>query len=413
MEEASDPDSAIAPHPGTSGISQEELVFLRQELGPDLEFLGELGRGRMATVYLARERRLGRLVAVKVLSWNLSDDPVAMTRFEREAMAAASLDHQHAVTVYRSGILSNRVPFQIMQYVKGGTLENHLAAEGPRSEAEACRILSEIADALAAAHKRGFVHRDLRPDNVLCDEEGCRVLVSDFGLAGILPHARGDEPRITRIGEVLSDPLYSSPELLRGEDLTEGADIYALGIMGYEILTGEGPFPKGPGRVMAAAHLRAQPRPLASLRPDVSPTLADLLERCLAKDPNKRPRAAFLARSFREASGLESDRIRDEQESPGLVRSLLKRRLPQVVVLTAVVGWGLQDFIQGQVDVGLLDMKWYGFTWATVVCAVGVAGIIAWFHGKKGKQEVTPLEIGLVSLLALIWAVAGVMILRV
>jgi eukaryotic-like serine/threonine-protein kinase len=413
MIQGSDPDSAFAPHPGTSGISREELAFLRKELGPDLEFLGELGRGRMATVYLARERHLGRLVAVKVLSGNLSDDPVAMARFEREAKAAASLDHPHAVTVYRSGILSNHVPFQIMQYVKGGTLENHLAAEGPRSEAEACRILAEVSDALAAAHKRGFVHRDLRPDNVLCDEEGCRVLVSDFGLAGILPHARGDEPRITRIGEVLSDPLYASPELLRGEDLTEGTDIYALGVMGYEILTGEGPFPKGPGRVMATAHLRGQPRPLLSLRPDVSPPLADLLERCLAKDPHKRPRAAFLAKAFRDVSEPEGPRGRQESESSGLVEALFKRRLPQVVVLTTVVGWGLQDFIQGQVDVGLLDMKWYGFTWATVVCAVGVAGIIAWFHGKKGKQEVTPLEIVLVSLVALVWAIAGVMILRV
>jgi len=388
---------------------QADLTALSRELGSDLEFLGVLGEGSVATVYLARENRLDRLVAVKVLSGDLSNDPVAMARFEREAKAAASLEHPNAVTVYRSGILSNHVPFQVMQYVKGRTLEDHLSAEGPLPEEDARRILASIADALAAAHRRGFVHRDLRPGNVLCDETEDRVLVSDFGLAGILPHARSSDERITRAGEVLSDFRYASPELLEGRDLTEGTDIYALGILGYEILTGEGPYQARTQRETAMAHLRSSPRSLSTLRPDLSSELGQLLQRCLAKDPGKRPSAASVARALKPSTQLSKVGAGRTQEPSGLLESILRRRLPQVVVVTAGAGYALSEVVGNWADLGFLPSRAYPFAWVTAICGVGAAGIIAWFHGLKGKQRVSAVEILLLGIVGVIWALAGVL----
>jgi hypothetical protein len=390
--------------------SDHDLSFLNGELGPDLEILRLLGEGRAARVYLARESGLDRLVAVKVLSGSLSGDAVAMARFQREARAAASLEHPNAVAVYRSGILSNDVPFLVMQYVPGGTLEARLEAEGPLPEAEGRRILAEIAAALAEAHRHGFVHRDLRPENVLCDHERGRVLVSDFGLAGVLPQARRGEERLTAVGELLSAAEYASPELLRGHELTEGADIYALGILGYRVLAGAGPFDGGSGAALAAAHLASPPRPLSSLCPTVSAELADLLQRCLAKEPEKRPRAAYLAGALAVAGpGAEAGA---GGEGSGLLGRLLQRRLPQIVVLAAGGGWALQEFVGNQVDLGILPTKAYGFAWATALCAVAAAGVIGWFHGRKGPQKVTPAEAALLVLVGVVWLAAGFLILR-
>jgi hypothetical protein len=397
-----------------SAVPEADAAFLNRELGPDLEILGVLGQGRAAQVFLAYDVRLARHVAVKVLSGSLAGDPVAMARFEREARAAASLEHPNAVAVHRSGILSNQVPFLVMRYVAGGTLEARLAAEGPLPEPEGRRVLAEVAAALAEAHRNGFAHRDLRPGNVLCDDDHSRVLVTDFGLAGILPQARMEEARLTRAGELLSAAEYASPELVRGEELTEGADIYALGILGYYVLAGAGPFEGRNGVALAEAHLTAQPRPLTTLAPAVSPELAELLQRCLAKDPDRRPRAAYLARALAPASaggemlaGAAGTRRGDD----GLLGGLLQRRLPQIVVLAAGAGWVLQEFVGNQVDLGILPARAYGFAWATVACGIAAAGLIGWFHGARGRQQVTVAELVLLVLVALVWVAAGILIL--
>jgi hypothetical protein len=415
-----DVPSSPGPRSGAAGptaprdvspTAQDELKLLARELGPDLEFVSVIGQGRAARVYLARDARLDRLVAVKVLSRSLSGDPIARARFEREARAAGALQHPNAVAVYRSGMLSNQVPFLVMQYVQGGTLEERLAAEGPLPEADARQILADIAAALSEAHRSGFVHRDLRPGNVLCDHERGRVLVSDFGLAGVLPQARGGDPRITRVGEILSTVEYASPELLKGEELTEGADIYALGILGYRILAGAGPFDGASGAALAAAHLTMPPRPLGDLCPTVSPALADLLQRCLAKEPERRPRAAYLAQALSGAAAQAGVGGLAGGERTGLLSGLFQRRLPQIVVVTAAVGWGLQEFVGNQVDLGFLPPRAYGFTWVTVICGVAAAGIIGWFHGRKGRQKVPLAEVGLLGLVALLWIATGILIL--
>ncbi|MGW8268341.1 MAG: serine/threonine-protein kinase [Longimicrobiales bacterium] len=383
------------------------LDFLKKELSPDLDVIRRLGTGRMAEVYLARQKPLDRLVAVKVLSKTLAQDSTARARFEREAKASASLDHRNAVEVYRFGYLSDGLPFLVMQYVKGGTLEDKLAAEGPLPVPTAKRILLEVADALAAAHSHGFVHRDVRPENVLCDLEKSRVLLSDFGLAGILPQGRETDPRLTRAGETIGTSGYLSPEQIRGEDPTEGTDIYALGLLGYEILTGEGPFAASGKVDLNLAHLRSQPRSLSVLRPEVDEGLADLLARCLSKDPEKRPSAPYIVDALRRGTGPQPSGSQDSSPSDNLLDSLIRRRLPQIVAVTGVVGIAAHGFIAELADRGVVPERVYQVALATFICAFAGSIIVAWFHGKKGRQKVPPLEVTLLGVLVIVWVLVS------
>jgi serine/threonine protein kinase len=383
------------------------LASLKAELAPDLEVLRLLGTGRMAKVYLARQVSLDRLVAVKVLSRRASIGDSARARFDREAKAAASLESPHAVSVYRSGRLEGGTPFLVMQYVRWGTLEDRLQAEGPLSGPEAKQILASLAEALTAAHAGDFIHRDVRTGKVLCDRDAGRVLLSDFGLAGIRSEGQEADARITRTGEIVGTPGYLSPEQLKGEAATEATDVFALGRMGYEILTGEGPFEGRSQRETILRTLKEPPTPLQALSPGVDPHLAGILERCLAKDPKQRPSAAFLAKAFR-ADGQEGDTDTNNGLAPGdpnVLEALLKRRLPQTVVVTGAVGLAGLYFIAMLADV--LDKPIFQAGLATFVCSLIASVVIAWFHGEKGPQRVTALEVVLLALIVVVWVAIG------
>jgi serine/threonine protein kinase len=383
----------------------ERLADLKAELAPDLEVIRLLGKGRMAEVYLARQVSLDRLVAVKVLSSGISRNDAARARFGREAKAAASLESPNAVSVYRYGNLENGIPYLVMQYVRGGTLADRLEAEGPLPEEEAREILAKMADALASAHDRDFVHRDVRAANVLCDREAGRVLLSDFGLAGIRPESQDADARITRTGEIIGTPGYLSPEQLKGEPATEATDVFALGVMGYEILVGEGPFAGRTQRDTIMRSLREPPTPLANLKPGIDPQLAQILERCLAKEPEKRPTAAFLAKALSGDAGAGSQVGGDGHQIPAgdtnVVEYLLKRRLPQTVVVTGAIGLAGLSFVGLIADV--IDRPIFQAALATFVGSLIASGVVAWFHGEKGPQKVTALEVVLLAVLGLLW----------
>ncbi len=385
----------------------ELLATLKTELAPDLEVIRLLGTGRGAEVFLARQVSLDRLVAVKVLSRRISRNESAQARFDREAKAAAALETPHAVSVYRSGYLEDGVPFLVMQYVRGGTLEDRLEAEGPLPEPEARQILASVAEALAAAHEHDFIHRDVRAANVLCDRDAGRVLLADFGLAGIRPESQDADARITRTGEIIGTPGYLSPEQLKGESATEATDVFALALMGYEILTGTGPFTGKSQRETIMRSLREPPTPLQTLKPGIDPGLAELLERCLAKAPEKRPSAAFLAKALREDPGGRpgGSGVPGEQADLNVVESLLKQRLPQTVVVTGAVGIAGLYFIGMLADV--YENPIFQAALATFVCSLTASVVIAWFHGEKGPQRVTPLEVVLLALIALVWLAIG------
>jgi serine/threonine-protein kinase len=388
-----------------------ELEQLSAALGDEFEIIRLLGRGTTSRVHLAREKALGRLVAVKVLSRAQAADETARKRFEREARAAANLSEQPGiVAVHRFGVLPDDTPYLVMQYVKGRTLEERLAAEGPLPLEQARTVLVQVASALAAAHAEGIVHRDVRPGNVFWDDIRQRSYLSDFGIAAVLATSAMDSARLTQTGQRVGDPRYLSPEQLQDEDLTEQADIYGFGILGYELLSGEGPYEARGTTGLIQAHLGGTPRDLRTLRPEVPGDLADLLVRCLAREPNHRPRAADIVRM------LESSGPRDGPApvpgtgtvQPDDVAELIRRRVPQIVGLTAGFGVTLVGLTAVVWEVYDLPRWVPGLSINTAVAGVLAAAVIGWFHGEKGRQDATPTEFALLGLIAAAWIAASV-----
>ena len=371
---------------------------LGEELSSQLEIIRPLGEGRRSRVFLAREAELGRLVVVKVLSPEEASDDTARARFEREARSVAALTHPNVVQLYRYGVLSDGTPYLVMQHVEGRTLEERLAARGPVSTSQARNILRDVASALAAAHRRGIVHRDVRPGTVLLEEESGRALLNDFGVAGILDTAPQAGPRITRTGQILGTPEHQSPEQIRGEPLTTESDVYALGILGYEILTGDGPYEAKSKRELLAAHLQKEPRPLPPLSGGSDPILTDLLKRCLAKEPGRRPRASDVIES------LEDDARSGGTSAPdGLFGNLRQKKMLQWLGGAGAGGWLLLQVVDQLDQQELIPALVYPLALAFVLSGIVATGILAWYHGERGEQSVTRTELWLLSAVGLIW----------
>src|SRR5215468_300172 len=219
-----------------------------------------IGRGGMGEVWLAEDTQLPRKVAVKLLSQRLADEPDAVSRLLREAQAAASVDHPAIVSVYEAGLADGQ-PYIVMQRAEGETLEQRLRA-GPLPIAEALSIISRIADALAEVHALGIVHRDLKPANIILGPRGPKIL--DFGVAQL----RG-APQLTAAGTVIGTPLTMSPEQVRGQPVDNRADLWAVGVILYEMLTGRAPF-SGDFATIGLSILNDEPRPPSALRPEVA-----------------------------------------------------------------------------------------------------------------------------------------------
>lgn len=249
----------------------------------------ELGRGGMATVYLARDVRHDRQVAIKVLEPHIA----AAERFLREIRIAARLTHPHVLGVHDSGESGGRL-FYVMPYVEGETLRARLARDGALPIADALRLARELADALAYAHAHGVVHRDLKPENVLLS--GGHAVVADFGIAKALAAAtsEGDaRSTLTATGVALGTPAYMAPEqAVADAAMDHRVDLYALGLITYEMLTGSHPFGGRTAQAIAVAHLTEAPAPVRDRRPDAPPALSELVMQLLAKDPAARPQTA-------------------------------------------------------------------------------------------------------------------------
>ena len=268
-------------------------------IGGQYEIEDEIGRGGMSVVYRARDRRLNRPVAIKVLPPELAHDGAIRTRFTREAQMAAQLTHAHIVPIYDVGEQDGLAYF-VMAIVHGGNLATLLTREPRQPVDEARRLLSEVADALAYAHLRGVIHRDIKPDNILLDESSGRAMVTDFGIA----RAMEVSTRLTATGIAVGTPAYMSPEQALGDREVDGrSDIYSLGVLGYQMLTGRLPFSAGNSMALLLKHVSEAPRPIGELRTDAPKALREAIERALMKSPEDRwPTAA----SMREA--LLSDR---------------------------------------------------------------------------------------------------------
>lgn len=379
---------------------------LQDALAPDFQVKRVLGQGAMAVVYLATETGLERPVAIKVLKGALATDETARARFEREAKASASLLHPSIVPVYRYGRLPDGTPYLVMRFVKGRTMEERVAAEGRLDLGTARDTLLSMAEALEVAHGAGIIHRDIRPANILWDQAAEKALLSDFGIAALLEPTGEQATRLTTAGQVIGDTTHMSPEQLREEPITEAVDVYALGVVGYELLTGRGPYDGKSAVQLITAHLQSEPRPLAELRPEVPSDLADLLARCLSKDAAKRPRARDVARILRaDPAAAARGAVAHAASSGGAtdVQELVRRRVPQIVIITFVAAGGLLGMVDQLVNNDILPGLAYALTWPLAVCGVLASAVIGWFHGEAGKQRAPAVEYALLAVITVAW----------
>jgi serine/threonine protein kinase/uncharacterized protein YecT (DUF1311 family) len=250
----------------------------------DYELIRELGQGGMAAVFLARRRATGRLVAIKAIRARYLDDPDALQRFTREASTVAGLDHPNIVRTESIEQIGDRAVAIVMEHVSGGTVRSWLREHGSLGAEHAESILRDVANALGYAHRRGIVHRDVKPENVFLDAEHGRAVLSDFGIARSIDGDAG----ITLLGAALGTPQYMSPEQIDGQMVDGRSDIYSLGVLGWELLTGRRPWAGESlyGVIYKQKH-EDLPR-ITSLRPRVPANLLFAIERALVKDKKLR-----------------------------------------------------------------------------------------------------------------------------
>jgi serine/threonine protein kinase/Tol biopolymer transport system component len=274
----------------------------------------EVGAGGMAVVFRARDERLGRPVALKILAPTLASDSAFRRRFIAESQAAAAVDDPHIIPVYEAGEAGG-VLFIAMRYVAGGDLRQVLQAEGTLPPDQAADFVSQVASALDAAHGAGLVHRDVKPGNILVDTRPGRpdhVYLSDFGIV-----RRATAERLTQVGSQVGTPEYMAPEQISGQDVDGRADQYSLACVTFQLLTGALPFKRDQLPALIYAHLSAPPPSLVSLRPDLPAAVDQVVAKAMAKTPEKRySSCGDFADALREALGLASYRRRSPATAP-------------------------------------------------------------------------------------------------
>jgi serine/threonine-protein kinase len=275
-----------------------------------------LAKGGMGCVYAGVDPSRGRKVAIKILNASLSEDPTVVRRFMQEAHAINQIGHPNVVDIYSLGQLATGQPYIVLEFLKGQTLASRLDREPPLRVVDALAMMIEVCDALGAAHGRGIVHRDVKPDNIFLTEteEGRRVAkLLDFGLAKRLVSNTGfDEPH-TGLGVALGTPLYMTPEQCRGEAVDGRTDVYALGLILFEMFTGQHPFMRPTLPEILNAQLTEKP-PRSEALAALPRQLEELILACLEKDPEARPGGVHLVR----------DRLRAIAASPSLAKHIAK-----------------------------------------------------------------------------------------
>ena len=330
--------TAVPAEPASEG--DRLRAALDAKLRDQYRIVRLLGRGGMGAVYLARDLALDREVAIKVVKTDSTAREVH-DRLRREARTAARLSHPNVVPLHAFGEVEG-MPYFVMGYVRGESLATRLRRDGRLPEDDARRVLADLADALDHAHRQGVVHRDVKPDNVLLDDESGRALLTDFGVAKAL----GGGETLTAIGSVVGTPSYMSPEQATGRaDIDGRTDIYALGVMGYAMFTGRLPFEGKTAADVLTKHLTQEPPPMRSLAPALPDSTVMAVERCLAKDPALRWPDA---RSLKTALG-----VADEPEMPETVRAVEGQGV-LFTIITLVTVAALSGAASGPLRVGIL-----------------------------------------------------------
>jgi serine/threonine protein kinase len=275
------------PAGGSGALSDPLAEHIQQTLGGDIVLKQVLGEGRSARVYLADQPSLGRQVAVKALMPRHSSERKAVARFKREARAMAGCPHPSIVSVYNVGETRNGIPFFVMEHVEGESLADRLRRKGRLPLQEAARIAGALADALAYAHERGLVHRDLKPEDVLIDRRSGRILLTDFGLAKSVTKT-SRTMTLTGTGEILGTPAYLSPEQAECGTIDARSDQYSLAVVSYEMLAGRLPFPGPTAQDFVRQHAQDTPPSLLQVAPDLPLEVSRVIDRAMMKEPGAR-----------------------------------------------------------------------------------------------------------------------------
>src|SRR5689334_9691286 len=287
-------ESQVAGNAGQSGEDVNPWVQvaakLRAATSGEFDILRELGRGGMAAVYLAHEVALNRKVAIKVMSPALLTGEGMVRRFRQEAVTVANMSHPHIITIHAVRQIDD-LHFFVMKFVEGRSLEHIIRSAGALPIRTVRGLLWMVGNALAYAHRRGVVHRDVKPANILIDEDG-NAVVTDFGIAKLVLRENNSIPRASRGGEtqtgvIVGTPTYMSPEQCLARPVSAASDQYSLGLVAYELLTGRPPFSGSPFVVMHA-HTERAAASIREQRPDCDPELDAAIQRMLAKDPQQR-----------------------------------------------------------------------------------------------------------------------------
>src|SRR5437764_13240994 len=281
------------------------------------EALRLLGEGGMGRVYLARQADLGRQVVVKVMHDHVASDPKFRERFERETLLMARFQHPYVVTLYDASLNDPEGPCIVMEYIKGVTLDTLLHRNNRLGAPRVCRLLSQLCEALFAAHNEGIVHRDLKPANLMvvdADTPYEKIKVMDFGLAKLVDPPDFNRISVTGMDFAVGTPAYICQEQVRGEVMDHRGDLYSVGIILYELMTGRTPFEGHSSMDVLLAHATEEPPKFAELGVDWIPaSIEKVVRRCLAKDPAERPASARdLAELYQAA--LEEEEPADAAE---------------------------------------------------------------------------------------------------
>ena len=383
--------------------------MLGDTLGDRYLLSGLLGAGGMAEVFLAYDRILGRDTALKVLKEHYAKDERFVGRFRKEAQSAAALNHPNVVQVYDQGRAEDGRYYIAMEHVPGGSLEDLIKSKrrGPLAPAKASRLASQVAEALHAAHARGIVHRDIKPQNVLIGETG-HAKVADFGIA--LPASRTSTSGTNLL---FGTPSYMSPEQAMGERVGPESDLYSLGVVLYEMLTGTVPFAAEGPLATAMKHLTELPLPPTKRNASVPEAMDALVMKLLSKDPEDRyPSAAQLIEDLRRTRGrlplgfagaagypetlreprsaLLSVLADSPRSKPRRRRSVGIRLVALAALLTLLggLGWDLSRDLEGLKTVGAVKSLEGGGEGGTLVAPKGLVGAGEDGSGKGTSQEV-------------------------
>jgi serine/threonine protein kinase len=376
--------------------------LIGQLLASRFQLIEMIGQGAMAIVYKAKQTAVDRYVAVKVMRPELASDPVQQKRFQREARSLSKLDHPNLLKIFDIGQTPSGRPYFIMEYLKGRSIEKMLEEAGPVQPLFALKMFVQVCDAMDHAHKQGIIHRDLKPENIMLirgDDEQHLTKVVDFGIVKYTDDQMASQ-KLTKTGEVWGSPVYMSPEQCKGERLDPRSDIYSLGLVMYEALTGEMTFDATKIAAIIVKQIFEAPKPFKDVRPDLNlePKLEAVVFKCLEKEPGKRFQSMAEVRSAlkpileaeQKRTGSGSGNLTTVQAGDRTVKTTLTRAdtQPNTSQLGTVSPSRTtsQQAAGGGVSNNLIPFLVVGAVLLTfILCATALGGVFLWKSMEDAK----------------------------